>query len=61
MLEKIKNYLNLFYLKRDEAIYTCLKNDIPLTDNNVKEVKEILEQSNKKTNKNKPKKDYFLP
>lgn len=47
-LEKIKNYLKLFSVKRDEAIYTCLQNDIPLTDENIKEVMEILKHKENK-------------
>lgn len=43
-LEKIKNYLKLFSVKRDEAIYTCLQNNIPLTNENIKEVMEIVKQ-----------------
>ena len=43
-LEKIKNYLKLFSIKRDEAIYTCLQNNIPLTNENIKEVMEIVKQ-----------------
>lgn len=43
-LEKIKNYLKLFSVKRDEAIYTCLQNNIPLTNENIKEVAEIMKQ-----------------
>jgi hypothetical protein len=44
IIQKIKNLLKLFSIKRDEAIYTCLQNDIPLTDQNIKEVIEILNQ-----------------
>lgn len=44
ILQKIKNLLKLFSIKRDKAIYTCLQNDIPLTDENIKEVIEILKQ-----------------
>jgi hypothetical protein len=44
MIQKIKNILKLFSIKRDKAIYTCLQNDIPLTDENIKEVIEILKQ-----------------
>lgn len=47
ILEKIKNYLKLFSVKRDEAIYTCLQNNIPLTNENIKEVKEIVKQKEK--------------
>lgn len=49
MLEQIKNYLSFFYIKRNEAICICLENNIPLTDANIKDVKEILKQ--KKNNK----------
>lgn len=44
ILEKIKNYLKLFSVKRDETIYTCLQNNIPLTNENIKEVMEIVKQ-----------------
>ena len=47
-LEKIKNYLKLFSVKRDETIYTCLQNDIPLTDENIKEVMGILKHKENK-------------
>ena len=46
-LQTLKNYLKLFYLKKNKAIYTCLKNNIPLTDNNIKEVIEILNHKKK--------------
>jgi hypothetical protein len=39
-----KKYTQIFFIKRDEAIYTCILNDIPLTDENIKEVIEILIQ-----------------
>lgn len=56
-LEKIKNYLKLFSVKRDEAIYTCLQNNIPLTNENIKEVVEIVKQKeHKKTLENSNKK-----
>ena len=48
ILERIKNHFRLFSIKRNEAIYTCIQNDIPLTDENIKEVMGIL----------KKKKDY---
>lgn len=44
ILERIKNHLRLFSIKRNEAIYTCIQNDIPLTDENIKEVRGILKQ-----------------
>ena len=47
-LERIKNYFRLFSIKRNEAIYTCIQNDIPLTDENIKEVMEILKQKENK-------------
>lgn len=43
LLQQIKNYLRLFYIKRNEAIYTCIKNDIPLTDENIKEIMQVLQ------------------
>lgn len=50
LLEKLKNYLKLFSVKRNEAIYTCLQNDIPLTDVNIKEVTQVLKQKTLKKN-----------
>jgi len=47
ILERIKNYFRLFSIKRNEAIYTCIENDIPLTDQNVKEVMQVLKQKGK--------------
>ena len=44
MIEKLKNILKLYTIKRDEVIYTCLKNNIPLTDANIKEIEEIERQ-----------------
>lgn len=44
LLEKLKNYMKLFSFKRDEAIYTCLQNNIPLTNDNVKEINDILKE-----------------
>lgn len=48
ILERFRNFFRLFSVKKDEAIYTCLKNDIPLTDENIKEVMEILKQKERK-------------
>ncbi|MCU4190032.1 hypothetical protein M9Q43_12790 [Flavobacterium sp. HXWNR29] len=47
ILERIKNYFRLFSIKRNEAIYTCIQNDIPLTDENIKEVMQVLKQKEK--------------
>ena len=47
IIQKLKNILQLFSIKRDEAIYTCIKNNIPLTDANIKDIKEILMQKKK--------------
>lgn len=47
ILERFRNFIRLFSVKKDEAIYTCLKNDIPLTDENIKEVMGILKQKKK--------------
>lgn len=43
-LERIRNFFKLFSLKRDEVIYTCIQNNIPLTDENIKDVLEIFKQ-----------------
>lgn len=48
MLERFKNFFRLFSIKRDEAIYTCLQNNIPLTNENIKEVTEIVKQKENK-------------
>lgn len=47
ILERIKNYFRLLSIMQKEAIYTCIQNDIPLTDENIKEVMEILKQKEK--------------
>ena len=47
ILERIKNYFRLLAIMQKEAIYTCIQNDIPLTDENIKEVMEILKQKEK--------------
>lgn len=53
ILERLRNFFRLFSVKKDEAIYTCLKNDIPLTNENIKEVIGILKhQENKELLKN---------
>ncbi len=44
ILERIKNYLRLFSIKRNEVIYTCIQNNIPLTDENIKEVSLVFKQ-----------------
>ena len=43
-LQKLKNLCSLFYIKKNEAIFTCLKNNIELTDENIREIKIILKQ-----------------
>lgn len=48
ILERIKNYFRLFSIKRNEAIYTCIQNDIPLTNENIKEVMGILKHKENK-------------
>jgi len=48
IIERIKNYLRLFSIKRNETIYTCLQNNIPLTNENIKEVMEIIKQKENK-------------
>ena len=42
MLERFKNFFRLFSIKRDEAIYTCLQNNIPLTNENINKYCLIL-------------------
>ena len=44
IFQKVKNLCSLFYIKKNEAIFTCLQNDIELTDENIREVKTILQQ-----------------
>lgn len=48
LVQRFKNYLRLSTLKRNEAIYTCIKNSIPLTDENIKEVMGILKHKENK-------------
>ena len=47
MFQQIKNFLKIISIKKDEAIRTCLENNISLTDKNIKEVREILNHRNK--------------
>ncbi len=50
-MDQVLNFLKLFFAKRDDAIYTCFKNDIKLTSENINEVRQILkhkEDNNKK-------------
>jgi hypothetical protein len=42
MFQQIKNFLKIISIKEDKAIIACLENNISLTDENIKEVKEIL-------------------
>ena len=42
LLKVIYELYEIIISRKDEAIYTCLKNDIPLTDENVAHVIEIL-------------------
>ena len=53
IIQRAKNILQLFSVKRDEAIYTCIKNNIALTDENINEVKEILKQKRQTKTLNK--------
>lgn len=47
MLKKLMNLLKLYKITKDQVILTCLQNDIPLTDENIKHVEEILENKKK--------------
>jgi len=47
LIEITKNYLKLFFFKRDEAIYACVKRNITLTEKNINEVREIIKQEKK--------------
>lgn len=47
-MEQLLNFLKLFLPKRDEATYTCFKNNIKLTQKNINEVREILRQKKTK-------------
>lgn len=56
ILKKIRSVFKIFSLNRDQAIYNCLENDIPLTDENIVHVIEILDTKrkngvNRKSNK----------
>ena len=46
-MEQFINFLKLFSLKRDKAIYMCFKHNIKLTNKNINEVRQILEQNKK--------------
>lgn len=48
---KIKNYLKYICFRKDEAIKICLKHQIPLTDININEVRNILKQQKNADNK----------
>jgi hypothetical protein len=45
MLTKIRNYLSLFRIKKDKAIDTCIKNNIPLTNENIAEIRQLLKHN----------------
>ena len=47
MFQQIKNFFKIITIKKDEAIKTCLENNISLTDENIKEVREILNHKKK--------------
>ena len=47
MFEQIKNFFKIISIKEDKAIRTCLDNNISLTDENIKEVREILNHKKK--------------
>ena len=47
ILKKIRSVFKIFSLNRDQAIYNCLENDIPLTDENIVHVIEILDTKRK--------------
>ena len=56
IFKKISSVFKIFSLNRDQAIYNCLENDIPLTDENIVHVIEILDTkrkngANRKSNK----------
>lgn len=41
-ITKVKNFFNPVSGLRKEAIETCIKNDIPLTDDNILNVVEMI-------------------
>lgn len=47
LLEIIKNHFKLFFFRGDEAIKTCYKKNIALTEKNVNEVREIIKHRKK--------------
>ncbi len=47
MFQQIKNFFKIISIKKDEAIRTCLENNISLTDENINEVREILNHKKK--------------
>ena len=53
ILQRFMNLLKLFSIKRNEAIYTCLKNNIPLTDENINEIKQIIKHKKELKDKQK--------
>lgn len=51
-MEQVLNFLKLLLPKKDEAIYTCFKNNIKLTTKNINEVRQILNHKRRKSIKN---------
>jgi hypothetical protein len=47
LLERIKLGVKIFSLSEDQAIYTCFKNGIPLTDENLADVIQIIQNKAK--------------
>jgi hypothetical protein len=47
LLERIKLGLKIFSISDDHAIYTCFKNGIPLTDENLADVIQTLQNRKK--------------
>ena len=43
-MKQLLNFFKLLFFNKDEALYTCFQNNIPLTNENIKEVRQILKQ-----------------
>ena len=59
-LKNINYVLKIFSIKEDEALYKCLKNDIPLTDENILHMIEIIKQEKEMKKHKIPKKVVTL-
>lgn len=48
IISKVKNFFNPLNNLREEAIETCIKNEIPLTEDNILNVIEMIKFNNER-------------